>query len=188
MRPLLESDLLAVDPGLRNPAAAFFRAGRLVAASRVQVPAALAKLEIGERSLAVARLIATWFAEQLPLNSWPVDLRIAYEHPQVYQRPKSKGDPNDLLPLAGVGMCVVGLLGAVVVEVHSPTPAEWIGQIPKSTTGDPWESARGKKIGRRLDDVERAAVVTSHDAIDAAGIGLHVLGRLDRIRNFLGAT
>lgn len=174
--------LLAVDPGLLKPAAAVFIDGKLVAAERVKVPGALAKLPVGQRSMEVAGLIQGW-AEQ-HFHASPDVLVI--EWPQVYRAGKSKGDPADLLPLVGVGMAVAGLLQPG--EVKSPTPAEWIGQLPKSTTGDPWASARGQRIGSRLSDVERGRVVPSHDAVDAVGIGLWSLGRLDRIRVFPGAT
>ena len=111
---------------------------------------------------------------------------LVIEWPQVYRAGKSKGDPADLLPLVGVGMCLAGLLHPGAIK--SPTPAEWIGQLPKSTTGDPWASARGQRIGSRLSDVERGRVVPSHDAVDAVGIGLYCLGRLERRRVFPGAT
>lgn len=175
--------LLAIDPGLLKPAAAIFSNRILVAAERVSIPKSLAGLSVGQRSLEVSRLILEWY-ESRGWHGAPDTLVI--EWPQVYQRAKSKGDPADLLPLAGVGMCIAGLLNPG--EVRSPTPGEWIGQLPKSTTGNPWASARGQRIGNRLSDVERAAIVPSHDAIDAAGLGLWALGRLDRIRVFPGAT
>lgn len=166
-------NVLALDPGLRNPAAAFFRAGVLVSASRVRVPSTLHALPVGERCRQVAHLVAEWalVASEGSMG----ELTLVTEWPRVYRAGRSKGDPADLIPLAGVGMCLAGLLDCPVV---SPTPAEWIGQLPKSLSGDPTASARGLRIWSRLSVEERGRVVLSHDAVDAVGIGLHHLGRL----------
>ena len=49
--------LLAVDPGLIHPAAALFRDGVLLGASRVRVPRDLAKLEVADRCATIGDLI-----------------------------------------------------------------------------------------------------------------------------------
>ena len=59
------SHLLAVDPGIRYPAAALFVDGVLVAASRVKLKTAWAKLPMGERILTVSREIRAWYGEQI---------------------------------------------------------------------------------------------------------------------------
>lgn len=100
---------------------------------------------------------------------------LVVEWPQIYVRGRSKGDPNDLLPLAGVAMALAGRLD---VEVRSYRPAQWIGQCAKAEHGDPLASPRGQLIWRELDAAERAAVRLSHDALDATGLGLASLGRL----------
>lgn len=177
------SNLLAVDPGLRYPAAAVFSNGVLIAASRVKVPGTNHKLELGQRVLNVANLIRNWTRIYLfERDWWHVD-ELVVEWPRTYRR--MKGDPADLFPLAGVGMALAGMFN---VATFAPTAPEWIGNIPKTTSGDPLQSMRAQRIWSRLSDAENACVVLSHDAIDAVGLGLWRLGRLERRQSFIGAT
>ena len=187
-------DVIALDPGLLHPAAALARDGVILRAGRVLVPGKLtkAKLPIGQRCLEVARLcyaqLARWAEEAGagPTSSRPFrPSAFITEWPQIYRREKSKGDPNDLIPLAGIGMALAAMLG---VEVASPVPADWTGRIPKAETGDPWASPRGAKVARRLSAAERAVVQNTHDAIDVTGILLYKLGRYSVERVFPGAT
>lgn len=170
------STFLALDPGIRYPACAIFVDGKLVSASRVKLPGKLAKLPMGARVREVSLLIEAWVSGQ-GYDRETIE-HVVFECPQVYRAGRSKGDPNDLIPLALVGGYVAGIY--VHATVTNPLPREWIGQLPKSTKGDPWASARGELVARRLDATERAAVVPSHDAIDAVGIGLFHLDRLIR--------
>ena len=167
--------LLAVDPGMRFPAAAVFLNGRLTDASRVKVPGALAKLPVGERCRQVVTLVCAWASARMR-EGYPS--HVVVEHPQVYSRRRSKGDPNDLLPLAMINGGVAMYFRAPVI---SPTPSEWIGGIPKAAMGDPWASPRGRLLQSRLSELERATIVSTHDALDAVGIGLWALGRLGRV-------
>lgn len=182
-------DLLAFDPGARHPAAALFRAGVLISAERITVDPSFHDLPPVDRSVRVAGAAIRW---AMARNAEPWVL--VCEHPQVYRAAKSKGDPNDLVLLATINGALAGALSMAVAQrdvglvILSPTPAEWIGQTPKSTTGDPWASARGVRIRERLSADEVQTIVVSHDAIDAVGIGLWALGRLTRRRVFAGAT
>jgi hypothetical protein len=110
--------------------------------------------------------------------------QVVIEWPQIYRASKSKGDPNDLPGLAGVGMAIAARLD---VEVVSYLPRQWAGGTRKAETGDPLDSPRGRLVWRCLSPDERGRVVPSHDAIDAVGLGLHHLGRLQR-RVYPGAT
>ncbi len=198
--------LLAFDPGLNHPAAALFRHGRLIAASRVKVEKTWRLLPVAERCRLIARAVHHWACEHgLDMTAMAKAYRIELEGhhseakalrqehgivalivewPQIYRTSRSKGDPNDLLPLVGVAMCLVGRLD---IEVQHYKPAEWIGQCKKAETGDPLDSPRGRLIWGHLDAAERTAVDVSHDALDAAGLGLAALGRL-RLRVYPGAT
>jgi hypothetical protein len=166
--------LLALDPGLVHPAAALFVEGRLICASRIRVDSAWKTLDIGERCRRVAQNVHLW-ARGYGLGACG---RLVVEWPQVYRAGRAKGDPNDLLPLVGVAMCLAGTLRAE--QVQALRPAEWIGQLPKFTTGDPLTSPRGRLIWSILDDAERGGVTVSHDSLDAVGLGLFALGRLVR--------
>lgn len=170
---LRQGYLLAVDPGMRYPAAALFLNGVLQKAERVKVPGAYADLPRGERCLRIVELIAAW-TRSLTGGSCP---RVVYEFPQVYRAAKSKGSPNDLIPLAAIGGGVASYMNTYA---HAPLPAEWIGSIPKAVSGDPLDSPRGRLIWRLLSEAERLTVTLSHDSIDSIGLGLHGLGRLHR--------
>lgn len=162
-----------------------FNDGVLVAAGRVQIPLSAADLPDGMRWLVVARRIV------LTVNS-PIH-GIVFERPQWYSKAKSKGDPNQLAGVAGVAACVVGVLSCSRdrLEVSSPTPAEWIGQLAKTCAycnankkkcpwclGSAWNTPRGRRIRSRLSPAELALVPDQNDAIDAVGLGLWHLGRL----------
>jgi hypothetical protein len=193
----LDLSILAVDPGLRHPAASLFRHGRLLAASRVPVPSAWHKLDVAERCRLIGAAIQDWACENgLDMDAMVEAYRLAqggdftraralrdnrgvvqvvFERPQIYRAGRSKGDPNDLPPLFGVGAAISARLD---VETVSYTPAQWIGQMPKATTGDPLKSPRGRVVWCSLAKDERDRVDLSHDAVDAVGLGLHHLGRL----------
>lgn len=100
---------------------------------------------------------------------------LAIELPQVYVASRSKGDPNDLINLA----TLVGYLCASFKTFSLYRPHAWKGQVPKIVMQ--------ARIMKRLDDREKANVdlvpiSTSHNTVDAVGIGLHHLGRLkDRL-------
>lgn len=100
--------------------------------------------------------------------------RIVVEVPQVYRQSSWKGDPADLIELAGVN-------GAVVASVMAGShrgylPREWKKQVRKDVML--------RRIMSRLSPEEQAAFDDSvpeslkHNAIDAAGLGLFELGRL----------
>ncbi len=166
--------LLALDPSVRSPGVALFRNDVLASAGRLTLKRSTRDgiaCSDGQWWLTVARDILRWIG----------DARVrtfVFEKPQIYTAFKSKGDPNDLVGLAGVAAAVAGMLPPGV-EVFSPTPAEWIGQLPKATKGSAKESPRARRILSRLTPAELALVPDQHDAIDAVGLGLFQLGRLE---------
>lgn len=184
-------EFVAVDPSIRCAGIAAFRGGKLLAASAVKASTDTAA-PMAERCFEMAQALARWIVR------YEVAPRVLIlEWPQIYTVSKSKGDPNDLIGLAGVGMALAGIVGMgvaardLVLQVTSYTPAEWAGQLPKSTKVSGFAaSPRTKRIRSRLDAAELAAIaeVASHDAFDAIGIGLHALGRLDPVRIFPGAS
>ena len=181
-------DLIAFDPGVDHPACALFRSGVLRCAERVRVDAPPDLPQV-DRCVRVAIAAARW---AIALDANPRYLIV--EWPQVYTRGKSKGDPNDLLLLAGIDAAFAAIMSAAVsardvaLVLRSPKPAEWAGQLPKTTKGNPWDSVRARRIRSRLSEEELLNVESSHDAIDAVGIGLHALGRFERHVVFDGVT
>jgi hypothetical protein len=183
-RQLAQAVFAAFDPGTDHPALALFDRGRLVTAERVRVPGKIAKLETGERCRRIVDLVVDHAILKLGAHGLAPPAALVYELPQFYGVGKSKGNPNKLALLA---LLCGGLANVMHVPVRSPTPHDWIGTIEKYTSGDPWISPRGKIIAQRLNLLgELAAVQATHDAIDAAGIGLWALGRLGRV--FPGST
>jgi hypothetical protein len=181
-------EFLTVDPSIRSAGVAAFRAGQLHAAGVVKMDT---EGSDAARCLEMASSIVRWAMRQ------EIKPRVlVLEWPQIYRAAKSKGDPNDLPGLAGVGMAVAGILAMGVaqlnltLEVVSYTPAEWAGQLPKSVRVSGFlASPRTRRIKSRLSEaeIETVATISSHDAFDAIGLGLHALGRLEPVRNFHGA-
>lgn len=187
---------------MNSPGVALFDNGeRLFRAGRVPIPARYADYRPGHRWMVVARDIVQWLCSESGINH--VDDRmitdVVFEKPQWYQRAKSKGDPNDLVGVAGVAANVTGILSSHhEIRVFSPEPAEWIGQCPKvcpvckgkakkkcaTCAGSAWKTPRGQVIQRRLSEAELALVPDQNDAIDAVGIGLWACGRLEKISVF----
>lgn len=181
---------------MNSPGVALFDSFDLRTAARVECSDWFG-LPPGARWLRVANEIAAWTRNA---SAGGVVVRVVFEKPQWYQRTKSKGDPNDLVGVAGVAANVTGLLDARLDRafwtdglcVISPTPAEWIGQLSKvcpvckgkakkkcrECHGSAWETPRGRYIRKRLTDAELSLVPDQNDAIDAVGIGLWALGRL----------
>lgn len=175
-------DLLALDPGINKPGVALFRAGKLIAAERVKVDTAWSALGDGDRAARVAEVIMRWgiWRDMEPRT-------LVYELPQIYRASKSKGDPNDLIKVALVAAGVAGMLRYAMagrdisLAILSPKPSEWIGQTPKKVCSGPaaWDSPRGYRIKRVLSADEILAVIPDDDAIDATGVGLWALARLN---------
>jgi hypothetical protein len=168
--------LLAVDPGIRGSGAALFDGDRLKAVAYVKNPR-----EIGNRADEAAEMghaIALWAHEA---NGWQAVDALVIEWPQIYagriRRGETKADPNDLLALAGVVSVVAT---EVDVVTHSYLPHEWKGSVD----GD----VMTRRIVQHLYLEEKVLVAEvrprslAHNAIDAVGLGLHHLGRLERKR------
>jgi hypothetical protein len=149
--------LVSIDPGLQVCGLAAWQDGALVRARLVKNPRDDWTGMLG--------------AVDEEINRWAgLDDEIIIELPQVYQRIKSKGDPNDLVRIAV-------LVGAIVARrTHKLyLPAEWKGQTPKDVT-----ELRARK---RLSEEELAHVELptakglTHNVWDAVGLGLRHLGR-----------
>jgi hypothetical protein len=108
---------------------------------------------------------------------------LCMEWPRIYQRGdnRTKGDPNDLRCLWSVGGAIAAL--SPNYEFKTVEPAGWKGQ----TT----HAAIEVRVASRLDVVEsqvyelglRSGGKTfGHNVTDAVGIGLHLVGRFDKVR------
>lgn len=169
--------LFALDPSVRSAGCAGFVNGELRAAWR-HLPIRV-ELENGDDPVAVGRrwtIIARQIASEAARCGF--DGGLVWERPQVYRASKSKGDPNDLIGLAAIGNGVAAA-GTWHYGVLAPTPAQWCGQVKKATKGSAWKSPRGMRIKSRLTAAELALVPDQHDVVDAVGLGLWALERLE---------
>jgi hypothetical protein len=180
---------LAIDPSLLSAGAALMSDDRIVQTQRFTPELSNAE-PIGARCLNIAAQVLTWSARGNTLA-----FEVIFEWPQHYdsRAGKTKGNPKNLTPLAGIGMAVVGALFAQgrLIRVVTPMPAQWIGQLPKTCAacndrkrsckvcrGSTWRTPRGGFIQRNLTASELDLVPDQHDVIDACGIGLWRVGRL----------
>lgn len=158
--------LLTVDPGLRGCGVALFRDGRLVWAKYVL------NLERTDRGGDCFRGMAFAVENEARHAGYEGSERVLVELPQVYQSKHQKGDQDDILQLAGV----VGALCMALPPSRTVRPREWKGTIAKEVMT--------RRILSRLDTDEDAAILRKsealdHNIIDAVGIGLWYLGRLN---------
>lgn len=174
--------LLALDPSINSAGLAFFYDGKLI--NSVTVGADSLEVScLAHRCMIMADEIRAYIGRNF--NRW-TQIDTVFEWPMIY--PKQRGKrPNDLPALAGVGMAVAAMFPG---ELHSYYPAEWAGQIPKAKTKAKADSSpRALRIKSRLSPEEMKHWPSGqHDAIDAIGIGLHHLGRLERKRVYPGAS
>lgn len=177
--------LFAVDPGIRHCGVAVFGfhgmrdgGGRIPHAELDRCALVRNPLTEGDGLAAqgaMARAVAEWLKRTRGADG--VDA-LVLERQQVYTRDKSSGDPNDLLPLAGVVNGVNVLVASLALA--DPLPRAWKGTVKKDMTT--------RQVLARLTPTERARVdgidgpwvpaKLLHNVVDAVGLGLWYLGRL----------
>lgn len=174
--------MLSIDPGTRVCGAAWWRDGMLEGATVVRNPIEEGS---GPRECAsIANEISSWWTQKISCSSPDV---LALEVPQIYARAagKSKGDPNKIMPLFGIGVALAALLPRS--EVRFGVPHDWKGGVKKpKSVKDTY--AIEVRVLERLSMAEQAVISWPTngrqvwDVVDAIGIGLHHLGRFERHR------
>lgn len=150
--------VVAVDPGKDH-------AGVAELADGVVIRCALIRAE-GPYRVAVG--VAAWTGRML------VD-DLVVEGQQIY--PRSKGDPNDMLPLAQV---VGGVLARVThIDHHNPLPREWKGSTPKDVFTARIEAGL-TEAERDLVDRLKLPKSLRHNVLDAIGLGKWCYERVSR--------
>ena len=189
MRGAAMRHLIAVDPSIVSAGVAYFYLGVLQKVWTVIPKDTGTPDNTGARIRDIGSEIVRVVEPQLYLVRDLVHL--ITEWPEIYrEKPGRRNDRNDLPGLAGVGSWVAGKLDC---SFETVLPKEWCAQIPKSTlVSKRFDNTRSRRIADRLDPEELAVYRTAstHDGIDAIGIGLHSLNRgiIDRRRVFYGAT
>lgn len=157
-----QSGLMACDPGLRGSGIALFSEdGILRHAWYAKNP--IRKGNGPESWFALANAVYT----DVKQMAFRVDVFVL-EVPQIYR--VSRGDPNDLIDLAGVGAAIGASLP--IQQAVCYKPREWKGTAPKEI--------HQPRIVAKLSEAEKyflAATPKSlvHNVVDAVGIGLFYL-------------
>ena len=167
--------MICIDPGLRGCGVAFFLEDKLRWAFYVHNPVEHGRGYAAHRALASAvRGAVAAIPNAYHLGAWLI------EHPVVYPG-MPKTDPNDLLDVVAVGAAVAALAPGAVITV---IPSEWKGQVKKSTM---LGRITGKLKPEELDAIQKANKSDMEDVVDAIGIGLWKLNRLN-VKTYPGAT
>lgn len=165
--------LLAVDPGLRGVGLAYFTDGTLTYANYVRNPVTegdgpTAWFGLGDAVYHLMKDLA-----------YRVDVYVT-ECPQVYRR--SAGDPNDLLQLSAV---------AAACGASFPLQRA-VGYKPRQWKGTVSKLHHQPRVLAQLSEVELQAIhekrkTYRHNVIDAVGLGLYELERMNvRISKYEG--
>lgn len=170
--------LVAVDPSIVSAGVAVFHDGELCAAACLREKAD--GRDVVSRAVSIARRVERF------VGGDQIDAKLVVEWPQVYQRGRSKGDPNALTPLAAVAGACAALLPTA--EPHAIRPRDWKGQIPKpkgkaSYIVETRSRAALTAVETVVFDQARNRVgKVPTDVSDAVGLGLWALGRAFRRR------
>ena len=159
--------IVSIDPGLRNLGIAVHVDGVLYRAALIRNPEK--KARDGAAWCAMANETHAWlykYPSSSPLYGLDPPSVLIAEIPQIYRFGKSKGDPDDLIQLAGVVGAVASVVGAK--EFVAYRPREWKGTV----SGDVF-TARAEAA---LTEKERACIEPCpaslrHNLIDALKIG-----------------
>lgn len=180
------TNLLTLDPGTRGAGVAVFVDRDLVGATYVHNPC-----REGRRlnsAVTLARAVRHW-AEVTVNRSIH---RIAIEVMRSYEAGQQKGPQDDLIDVSLVSAAVAGTFHDVRPELMSTFyPQEWKGSVKAETflgrildRLESHEKAAIKLVGRiPLAEVPKSDSL-DHNTLDAIGIGLKVLGRLERHRAY----
>lgn len=185
----MSTDLIALDPSILKCGVAAFRDGKLIRSDQISTKSIKGDpRSYMERARAIGMLVLVWCDE------YKITPRVlAAEWPHIRRESKALGDPNKIVPLAGVCSYVSGALDilllqqSIALEIRAYLPSEWTA-TPKNKR-KPKDSPRARRIHKQLSVAELPVWdrATSHDEIDAIGIGLHALGRLTGKRVYPGA-
>lgn len=174
------SRLIAVDPGVNYTGVAWFEKGVLTHANYYK--------GLGFKDTLKNLLVLGLGIPETGLET------LVCEWPQIYrERSQQKRDPNDLLPLAAIHGILIGLWEPS--DIRLVRPREWKGQKKTNPTANWILSRLGVEEKASIEHIDeflaclwdaesagRDVLHPTHNTLDAVGIGLFVLGRLERKR------
>ena len=166
--------IISIDPGLNHVAVALWSdRGTLLHASLVRNPDTRnKKLPRPERWAIMASAVVRKISSMPTVAYDPhQSLGLVVEIPKVRQRGSGKGDPNDLIDVAGVAAAIVAAFKATAgaFVAWAPLPEEWKGQLPKEVSL--------ARVQEKLTSAEKATVEDPppglyHNVIDAIHLGI----------------
>lgn len=161
------SVLISVDPGKFLCGLAVFQDGKLVHAKLVESSKAMGSGPAVWVAMADA-VKQTVEATELGVSTVVVEVM------QVYKAGLQKGDPGDLIEVAGVSGAVC--MAFPWAKTHMGfKPAQWKGQLPKAVMEKRIKEALSTtEIGR----ITKCSAALRHNVWDGIGIGLKALGRI----------
>lgn len=172
--------LIAIDPGLRGCGLAVFKSGILYRAEYVRNHDEKNRGPVAH--MVMAECVAHAAQDCVGYDTTPTHITV--EFPQIYSGPQKAIDPNDLLDVAGVASACMATVAAWL-SIHDADcrwtlPAGWKGNIKKEIMTN--------RISASLTPAERGLIVSAgakdHNTLDAVGIGLWQLGRLNQRKVF----
>lgn len=164
-------DFLCIDPGLRGCGGAIYKSGILYRAQYIVNTNQNDRGPVAHSEMATQ--VHRWAGSNIEFTKLP-ELHVFVEFPRIYPHSgQQKGDLNDLLDVAGVASAVITAFYPATCKYFYP--AEWKGNIEKKIMTE--RIKKGLNSGEQM-KIEKSS--KDHNIVDAAGIGLHVLGRLNR--------
>lgn len=159
--------MITIDPGVRGAGIAVWSLNNLVMACYV-------KPMRKDRGYGLAEDLA--YNVEMAVKDYSPKL-IVCEFPRFYGSTHQKGDPNDLIDVAVAGAAISTRLDSLISYIESVSPSDWKGNVPKQKML--------VRIWKKLTEEERAVVQKTNksdreDILDAIGIGLWKLGRLNK--------
>lgn len=181
-----KSYLISVDPGIRGSGIAIFNFNSKKLFSAAYVKNTVLKGHNAEACRAMAQALRAWCYD-LGFTRDDFVIKLAVEWPLMLPAGQQKGDQNDLPPLAAVSACFAMSFPSVPCTTY--LPREW------KHTVEP--DVMTRRIHKRLSEDELGHVQwmsksrdpscgMMHNAFDAVGIGLKVLGRLEPRKTYAG--
>lgn len=174
--------LLTEDPGIRGAGVALFDMSdkTLCRAAYVRSPCRTGNMATECRAVALA--IKHWVGRGFEESDFAL---LGAEWPRMLPPGKQKGDQNDLPGLSGVSSAFAAMYPNT--PVRSYYPRDWKGTVEPDVMI--------RRVHGRLTETELLSVEWEgksrdptggmmHNVFDGIGIGLHILGRLERVRSY----
>jgi len=165
--------LISIDPGYRACGVSYFDKGVLIAASLIEVKSSK-DIDPGEQFALMSSAVVNYI-ESLGVGD---TFDLAIEYPQQYVRsPTPRESVQRLVGVIGaISSAVQNSTGGLGVKVTTYTPRAWKGQVPKEIMND---RVRNRLIDGELEKLPEYSKSKMHNVLDAIGIGLKHLKRLE---------